>query len=158
MKVFISHQQADSQQALGVSTRLKIRHGIESYLDVIDPGVRATGDDLADHVRKELGKCTQLLAVVSEATRTSWWVPWEIGIASEKDFPLATFTGGTTNLPEYLKKWPYLRSDSDLDLYAEASKKAASDLSTKLRHLQESVARERSTKEFFRVLRAGLRQ
>jgi hypothetical protein len=95
---------------------------------------------------------------VSEATRTSWWVPWEIGIASEKDFPLATFAGGTTNLPEYLKKWPYLRSDSDLDLYAEASKKAASDFSTKLRHLQESVARERSTKEFFRVLRAGLRQ
>jgi hypothetical protein len=45
-----------------------------------------------------------------------------------------------------------------VDLYAEASKKAAGDLVIKLRHLQESDARERSTKEFFRVLRAGLRQ
>jgi hypothetical protein len=158
MKIFISHQQADSQQALVISRRLKSRHDIDSYLDVIDPAVGTTGDDLADHVRKELANCSQLLAVVSEATRTSWWVPWEIGIACEKDFPLATFADATTSLPEYLKKWPYLRTESDVDLYAEASKKAADEFVFKLRHLQEGVARERSTKEFFRVLRAGLRQ
>ena len=159
MKVFISHQQADSQRAVVVATRLKTHHSIDSYLDVIDPGIRTSGDDLADHVRKELGKCTQLMAVVSEATRLSWWVPWEIGIASEKDFPLATFAGQTTDLPDYLKKWPYLRTEADVDFYAEASKKAARELGVfKLRDLQESVARERSTKEFFRALRTSLRQ
>lgn len=158
MKIFISHQKADSQIALGISRRLTIVHGIESYLDVIDPNVGTSGDDLADHVRAELGRCTQLLAVVSEATRASWWVPWEIGIAAEKDFPLATFAGGHTPLPDYLKKWPYLRTDGDLDRYAEASKTAARDFTINLRHLKESVARERSTKEFFRVLRASLHQ
>jgi hypothetical protein len=158
MKVFISHQQSDSQLALGVARRLKVVHDIDSYLDLIDPGVGSNGDDLADHVRGELGKCTQLLAVVSEATRTSWWVPWEIGIASEKDFPLATFASGTTALPDYLKKWPYLRTDADLDRYAEASKTAAREFVSKRGYLQESVARGRSTKEFFRVLRAGLGQ
>lgn len=158
MKVFISHQKADSQIALGISRRLTTIHSIESYLDVIDPNVGSDGDDLADHVRAELGKCTQLLAVVSEATRTSWWVPWEIGIAAEKDFPLATFAGGSTPLPDYLKKWPYLRTDADLDRYAEASKNTVRDFTTKLGYLKESVARERSTKEFFRVLRASLHQ
>ena len=158
MKVFISHQQADSQRALAVATRLKVKHGIDSYLDVIDPGVGSSGDDLADHVRNELGKCTQLLAVVSEATQKSWWVPWEIGIASEKDFPLATFAGQTTDLPEYLKKWPYLRTEADLDQYAAASNRAATDFVQKRGYLQEGVARERSTKEFFRVLRANLGQ
>lgn len=158
MKVFISHQQADAQLALVVAARLKTQHSIDSYLDVIDPGIRTSGDDLADHVRKELGRCTQLMVVVSEVTRLSWWVPWEIGIASEKEFPLATFAGQTTDLPEYLKKWPYLRTESDVDLYAEASKQADRQLVFKLRDLQESVARERSTKEFFRVLRTSLRQ
>lgn len=158
MKVFISHQRKNSRSALGVAARLKINHGIESYLDVIDPDVGSTGEALADHVKAELGKCTQLLAVVSEATRTSWWVPWEIGIAAEKEFPLATFAAGGISIPEYLRKWPYLRSDTDLDRYAEASKSAARDLATKRSYLSESVARERSTKEFFRVLRSSLGQ
>ena len=158
MKIFISHQRADSQLALSIANRLTIAHSIESYLDVIDPNVGATGDDLADHVKTQLGKCTQLLAVVSEATRASWWVPWEIGIAAEKDFPLATFAGGSATLPDYLKKWPYLRTDADLDQYAKASKSAARDLTTRLGYLKENLARERSTKEFFRVLRASLNQ
>jgi hypothetical protein len=158
MKVFISHQRADSTLALGIAGRLRIYHAIESYLDVIDPNVASTGDELADHVKSELGKCTQLLAVVSEATRTSWWVPWEIGIATEKEFPLATFAGGSAAVPEYLKKWPYLRTEADLDRYAEASKSAARDFASKLSYLTESVARERSTKGFFRVLRASLDQ
>jgi hypothetical protein len=158
MKVFISHQQADALLAIDVARHLKAVHGIESYLDVIDPNFDSTGDALADHVRAELGKCNLLLAVVSQATRASWWVPWEIGIATEKDFPLATFSGGETAIPEYLRKWPYLRNDVDLDLYAQAAKAAAQQFRTKKGYLTESAAREGSTKEFFRTLRASLGQ
>lgn len=91
MKIFISHQQTDSVLASRLASRLKINHGIASYLDAIDPDVGKSGDSLADHVKDELGKCTQLLAVVSAATQKSWWVPWEIGMATEKDFPLDIF-------------------------------------------------------------------
>lgn len=157
MKVFISHQRADTTLALSIQQRLSIRHGIASYLDVIDPDA-GTATDLGAHVKAELSKCTQLLAIVSEATKLSWWVPWEIGIATEKDYPLATFAGGSAVLPEYLRKWPYLRSDADLDRYAEASKTAVREFVTKRGYLTESVARERSTKEFFRVLRGSLGQ
>ncbi|MGE4341030.1 MAG: toll/interleukin-1 receptor domain-containing protein [Pigmentiphaga sp.] len=110
MKIFISHQQVDSELALSLSKCLLATHGIQTYLDVIDPAVSPSGDALADHVKDELDKCRQLLAVVSDATRVSWWVPWEIGIAMEKDFPLATYAGGYTAVPDYLRKWPYLRS------------------------------------------------
>jgi len=158
MKVFISHQQADSRLALQLSTRLKNAHQMDSYLDVIDPSLAKTGDALADHVKEELGKCSQLLAVVSEATRASWWVPWEIGIATEKNYPLATFSAGLTPPPEYLRKWPYLRSEADLDLYASASKIAFREFSTKRTYLSEEVAQLRSTKEFHRSLRASLGQ
>ncbi len=158
MKIFISHQRTDSALALGISSRLKLQHGIDSYLDVIDPETPGAGDDLADLIRARLGTCTQLLAVISQATRTSWWVPWEIGVASEKEYPLATYSGGGATPPEYLRKWPYLRSDMDLDHYAMASKTASRDFATKRTYLNESAARARSTKEFYRSLRGSLGQ
>ena len=156
IKVFISHQQADSAKAAIVAQRLKSNHSIDSYLDVIDPYI-AKGEDLAAHIQSEMSKCTQLLAVVSESTRYSSWVPWEIGVATEKDYPLATFADGTSP-PEFLKKWPYLRTLTDLDLYAQASKTAEQSFVRKRATLQEEVARVRSTREFFDTLRKGLGQ
>lgn len=159
MKIFLSHQQTDSTLALKIQGHLKNNHDIDCYLDVIDPKFD-NGEDIAAHVRKELDKCTQLLAVVSDATKASWWVPWEIGVATEKDFPLATF-GGNVELPEYLKKWPYLKSTSDLDKYAEASKDASKRVLTanmESASSRSTVFRGDATKHFYKTLRAKLGQ
>lgn len=157
IKVFLSHQSSDSITATYIATRLRVHHSIESYLDVVDPGIRR-GEDLATHIQNEMGKCTQLLAVVSEATKNSQWVPWEIGVATEKDYPLATYLAGYATPPEFLKKWPYLRSDADIDRYAAASKAARSSFVQKRATLNEGVARIRSTSEFFSTLRSSLGQ
>lgn len=154
MKVFISHQQADTATATRVAQRLKT-HGIESYLDVIDPALLQRGEDLAEHLKTQLGRCTQLIAVISPATKESSWVPWEIGVASEKDFPLATFSDGTKP-PEFLVKWPYMRTLAEVDLYAQASLTAR-------RAIMESfgtatAARKSPTREFYRELRSKLGQ
>lgn len=158
MKVFVSHQKADFALATGIAARLKDGHSIETYLDVIDPNATQAGDALGEYLRAILGKCTQLLAVVSFNTKTSWWVPWEIGIATEKDYPIATFAGDGTSLPEYLKKWPYLKSQEDLDAYATASKQAARTYSLQKSILTEREARGQGTKDFYRTLRARLGQ
>lgn len=158
MKVFISHQRADTTFALDVSNRLRVSHGIDSYLDVIDPDASTKGDKLGDHVRAELGKCTQLLAVVSVATKGSWWVPWEIGLSTERDQPIATYAKDATPLPEYLKKWPYLKTDADLDKYAIASKAAQQVYLVKKMVLTEGIARQSGTQEFYSRMRAALGQ
>lgn len=158
IKVFLSHQSADAAAALAIKQRLWNNHRIDSYLDVIDPYIGGRGEDLATHIQNEMGKCTQLLAVISTATSGSQWVPWEIGVATEKDFPLATYAAGSAFPPEFLRKWPYLRSERDLDLYANVSKTAERSFTTKRATLSESVARIRSTGEFFRELRSGLGQ
>ncbi len=157
LKVFISHQQQDSLLAGRIAARLRIHHQIDSYLDLIDPNVRR-GEDLAAHLRKTMGTCTQLLAVVSPATRESQWVPWEVGVATEKDFPLATFSDAFTPPPEFLRKWPYLRTDADLDEYARASKNADTEYRSKSVSFGESYARSRSTSQFYSTLRAALNQ
>ena len=158
MKVFISHQRGDSDLAARIAQRLRSYHQIDSYLDLVDPDSRSKGDDLGEHLRNQLGLCTQLMAVVSSNTKTSWWVPWEIGVATEKDQPIATFAGDNTALPEYLKKWPYLRNDAELDVYARVAKSADSTFRVQKGHTTASAARQRSTREFYREVRAQLGQ
>ncbi|WP_404373731.1 toll/interleukin-1 receptor domain-containing protein [Sphingomonas sp. MMS24-J45] len=158
IKVFLSHQAADSVTAAQVARRLKVYHDIDSYLDVIDPYIGWRGEDLASHIRLEMGKCTQLLAVVSSSTLASQWVPWEIGVATEKDYPLATYTAGFGTPPEFLRKWPYLRSDADLDQYALVSKAARSSLLRKRAVLTEEAALSSSVGEFYSSLRGRLGQ
>lgn len=56
MKVFISHQSADSFTAKKIADHLQHFHGIPSYLDVIDPYIGMRGEDLAAHIRTQMGQ------------------------------------------------------------------------------------------------------
>jgi len=118
IKIFISHKKEDSNDAKKIKDFLESHSDdILCYLDVSDPVISLNGDDLGEYFRKELGKCTHLMAVVSENTKLSWWVPFEIGIATEKNYPISTFALQSIDLPSYLKKWPYLKNDDDLKFY-----------------------------------------
>jgi hypothetical protein len=72
-----------------------------------------------------------LLAVVTENTKGSWWVPFEIGTAREMPRVISSFTplpdrssySWQETLPEYLLEWPRLRSDSDIDVFAREYKR-----------------------------------
>lgn len=158
MKVFISHQKADSDLATQIAEYLKKNHQMDFYLDTVDPNASTTGDQLGEYLRHQMGTCTQLMAVVSENTKASWWVPWEIGVATEKDHPIATFAGGSIELPIYLKKWPYLKNSPDLDHYARASKLAENRFIAEGRNFSAAIARHSSTQEFYRSLRTSLNQ
>ena len=125
-KVFISHKNADEVVAKQVAERVR-RNGLEFYLDSVDPALAQDGPGLADYLLAKMSGCPQLIAVVSSETAKSWWVPWEIGVGSEKRFRMATFAGRPVELPGYLEKWPRLRSLDDVDLYCEYSNQ--SDLS-----------------------------
>jgi hypothetical protein len=158
MKIFISHQKDDSAISGIIAKHINNKHNIEVYLDVIDENIYQKGDLLANYIRQVLRKCTSLLAVVSSKTQNSWWVPWEIGIATEKDQPIATFTSSQAQLPGYLEKWPYLRTEADLDIYAEVLK--SSDHTMQLRKRTASIleSRQFGTQEFYRTLRGRLGQ
>ena len=144
IKVFLSHQRADSADAKKIADRLRINHQIDSYLDVIDDQFGKTGPDLAAYLRREIGKCSHLLAVTSFSTKDSQWVPWEIGIATEKDYPLATFAAYTSAVPEFLAAWPYLRTMEEVDAYARAAKSSDRTYSLRKATITETAARRES--------------
>ena len=77
---FISHQSSDRTTAEGLATTLS-NHGYPCYVDTLDPDVDGDSPQLESYLRQEIGRCRGLMAIVSRATKASWWVPLEIGVA-----------------------------------------------------------------------------
>lgn len=157
--VFVSHKQEDARLALGIGERLKV-NGLGYYLDVVDQQLTKDGPDLGDYLRRKLGECDQLLAVVSGATKFSWWVPWEIGVATEKNYRIATFLKEDIDTPGYLQKWPYLRNAQHIDEYARLSKVVQAEVLAKAQIPGRILESERSAgaRDFHRLLKRSLGQ
>lgn len=128
IRVFISHKSEDELGAMRLQLALMSHEGVQTYLDVVDDHLRDNSQQLTEYLRSALSQCTHLMAAVSQRTQVSWWVPFEIGLATEKNYPISTYALGTTDLPEYLKKWPYLRSKEDIDRYVRVALSTSPDV------------------------------
>lgn len=120
MPVFISHRTADNDKARTLAYRLKTSHNILSYVDDFDPET-ATTKSITELLVSRIKLCTHLMALITDKTGGSWWVPFEIGVARQADRRITSFDNSyATKLPEYLTEWPVLKNDADLDKFAEA--------------------------------------
>lgn len=119
MPVFISHRTADDAKAQSLAQRLYTRHNIKCYLDHFDPQARTTRE-ITDLIVGRINICTHLMALITNATVGSWWVPFEIGVARQGERRITSFDASTVALPEFLTEWPVMTTDSHLDLFAEA--------------------------------------
>jgi len=118
MPVFISYRHMDRAYAININTRL-MQANIKTYLDVLDAESQTT-DDITGVITRNISECTHLLAVVSEKTALSWWVPFEIGEATITNRRICSFKTGPTALPLYLDKWPKLTSERDIEFFIDA--------------------------------------
>ncbi|MFV0409046.1 MAG: TIR domain-containing protein [Paracoccus sp. (in: a-proteobacteria)] len=158
-KVFISHKNTDSILATKVARRIQL-NGVQTYLDVVDDALAKDGPELAGLLLERMSTCDQLIAVVSMSTKDSWWVPWEIGVGSEKGFRMASYSESYVNLPSYLEKWPDLHSDADVDTFCRLSKQADTEIR---RRAQASFSedtrmniRKGEARDFHKALRSEL--
>jgi hypothetical protein len=145
IKVFISHKNTDTDLATRVANRVRF-NDLEVYLDKVDDALLKDGPDLADHLLQ---------------TKDSWWVPWEIGVGSEKGFRMASYSEAFVRLPSYLEKWPDLHSDRDIDLYCEYSKKNERELGNLTQRILTEDSRmqliKAESQKFHHKLKAALR-
>ncbi|VEF07623.1 MTH538 TIR-like domain (DUF1863) [Pseudomonas fluorescens] len=138
MPVFISYRHMDRAHAIAINSRL-IQANIKTYLDVLDPESQTT-EDITGVITRNITECTHLLAVVSERTASSWWVPFEIGEATISNRRICSFKTGPADLPLYLDKWPKLSTASDLDFFIDAYREEVSNKrSVTLGSISESV-------------------
>jgi hypothetical protein len=158
VRVFVSHKQEDSSAATRVAGVLRAAPNVDVYIDVLDSQLRKSADDLTDYLRRQLGNCTHLMVVMSALTRESWWVPFEIGLATERAYPISTFATEAASLPEYLKKWPYLLTPQDLTAYIRVATQTRPSVLAK--GLREATRSERGSyaSEFHATLKRTLGQ
>lgn len=113
IKVFISHKKEDSYIASRIANELNAME-IPYYLDLLDFTVTRNGKELTDHIKRNLNNCTDIIVIMSDATRYSQWVPFEVGMSAQNDMPTATFLQENVSLPEFLDYWPRLKQPSDI--------------------------------------------
>lgn len=121
MPVFLSHKRQDKIRTLDIANYLREK-GVRCYVDVLDPDLHST-DDITSKLQERIGQCSHIMAVVSNYTDKSWWVPFEIGVGTEKDRRITSYQLTQVALPDFLSKWPVLKSQRDLDVFVSLYKK-----------------------------------
>ncbi|MDB6054584.1 MAG: hypothetical protein JWN25_2107 [Verrucomicrobiales bacterium] len=83
--IFLSHIRVDKDTVQNYGDYIK-KQGLDIYLDVNDKELEKAVND-RDHekvtqfIEAGIRRCTDVMIFLSDATRTSWWVPYEIGFA-----------------------------------------------------------------------------
>lgn len=154
IKVFISHKKEDSYTANRIAGELKAMN-IPYYLDILDSNITKNGKELIDHIKKNLNDCTDIIVVMSETTKHSQWVPFEVGMSAQNDMPTATFLQENVTLPDFLAYWPRLKHPRDIQKYIAARNEVQREYVFK--HIFESAQTDKTqTERFYEVLKARL--
>lgn len=149
MRIFISHKLEDSITANLIAKELKAIK-VDYYLDLLDSSITENGKALTNHIRANLNSCTDIIVVMSNVTRLSQWVPFEVGMAAQIDMPTATFLKEDVSLPEFLQYWPRLKRYTDIRKYVSTR----DEVDREYRSIYES--QQRKTERFYDVLKQRL--
>ena len=126
--IFLSHHNADAQMAHIIGKYLSLFNHV-CYVDTMDPNVDGDSSELEQYLRGVIGASRTLMAILSQTTQASWWVPLEIGVALEQNKHISTFNMNIPDwsLPSYLWQWPILRELDEARIWAAKSKQRNPD-------------------------------
>ncbi|GGB80643.1 hypothetical protein GCM10008019_41140 [Deinococcus soli (ex Cha et al. 2016)] len=112
--VFISHRQSDAKTARELAFFLR-SVGVDVYIEALAPISNRDPSVVTDVIDFGLNACSHLIAIISNNTRGSWWVPYEIGIAKHRPVPYGLLVlDNVTQLPEYLANAPIIKDNYEL--------------------------------------------
>ena len=107
--VFISHKKEDEEAAKAIGNYLTENVGVSIYLDtedcVLQEAVSTENDrKIVESIQKGLSCSTHLLCLISDKTKLSWWVPYEIGYADKQQINVAVLKlKDVEDVPSYVK-------------------------------------------------------
>ncbi len=134
--VFISHKSTDTEVAAAIAAYIK-DCGIDVYIDVNDEGLQIASQnndsqEIVSHIQKGLRLSTHVLALISDDTKESWWVPYEIGYGDKAGKEISSMLleqDEVDNFPDYLKISRRLFSIADfMDFITKLKRKKAGDV------------------------------
>jgi hypothetical protein len=156
MPVFISYHRPDEQRAKNIHLLLRAS-SVEAYLDVLDPQLQGH-EGVTKRIVDALERCTHLLAMISNTTVASWWVPFEVGVATEKTRRITSYDVSTVALPEFLKIWPVITNSEGLNRFIRRYKEDSSVLKKSYKMSEAARSSVQTASDFHRLLKSDLGQ
>jgi hypothetical protein len=130
--IFISHKKEDSEKSKEIADYI-MSCGVDVYFDENDPilsnpEVNKDPAIITLAINSALSKSTHMICIISEKTKNSWWVPYEVGYVSNKPGFINKNIGillikGIIQLPEYLFLSTNIRTTSELDIFIKNASK-----------------------------------
>ncbi len=125
MKVFISYQKRDREEAKKIAEFLKSVN-IEVYFDKFDRELQQAEQEnnpkgIVAAIKKGIYSSTHMICIISPNTLSSKWVPFEIGYGYDTtDLAILTLKGITNaDLPDYVKTKPIIRDIHDINAFVK---------------------------------------
>ncbi len=121
--VFISYKKEDQEAAKNIGTYLTDIVGVNIYLDtedcILKEAVSEENDQkIVKSIHKGLSSSTHMICLVSDKTKLSWWVPYEIGYADKQNINVAVLKLKNVNdIPSYVKIKKVLVNIEDFLVY-----------------------------------------
>lgn len=121
--VFVSHKSDDEEKAVEVAACIG-NFGLRPWLDVTDLHDHEDDDAMVDRIEAAIARSFSLMAVVTDLTSESWWVPFEIGLAYDMDKQLASYCEEQEDveIPSFLWRWPLVQDHGDLHTWCAKMK------------------------------------
>lgn len=103
--VFVSHTSRDDALAEDVAKWIRSL-GLSAWVDSDNLAFTHDGPQMASKIQGAISRSYCLLAIVTNATSKSRWVPFEICVAWDMKKYLSTYGDPQVALPSFLAAWP----------------------------------------------------
>lgn len=128
--IFLSHASKDKEAVRNIGGYI-MKAGVDIYLDENDSDLQTAIESPDNHssvtqcIENGLSKSTDILCIVSEDTKSSWWVPYEVGYGKKSDAQIATLLlEDVREIPSYLYISKLLKDIYALNLYLDSLEKS----------------------------------
>ena len=122
---FISHKEEDTAAAIALGQHIMNDFGYNIYLDVYDNCLQEADqngnvDEVSNAIHNGILYASHLLCIISEKSKHSWWIPYEIGYAKANGVKVSSIRLKESEyLPSYLRvnDSPVFENIHELDAY-----------------------------------------
>lgn len=157
LKVLVLFQRVDSAFAIRFGKGL-VAYGIQTEYYAMDYYVQEGGKALADLMKKQLPNATDVIVVLSENSKDSWWPSFVFGLASYTDKPIVSYLAAEIALPEHLSYWPRLKDISNISEYLSARTYHSEAAEKHWLTLLPEMRQKRRTASFYNQLQTKLKK
>ncbi|MFZ3445639.1 toll/interleukin-1 receptor domain-containing protein [Vibrio harveyi] len=121
--IFLSHISIDKKAVQDIADYIMEKADIDVYLDIHDEELQeAVGKGNAEQItaliERGIDKSTHTMCLISQKTKSSWWVPYELGYAKRSGKKISSLKlKGDVELPDFLKVGEIIYGTKSLNDY-----------------------------------------